>query len=97
MLRMNLARGRRHARRAAGVLDELVDKQVSLLPQLPEHRRAAAADYLAELALLAAAYRYYADRWIGREELERRGHVAIARLDELRAAQQHQREFTDLD
>ncbi|WP_207894498.1 hypothetical protein [Tamaricihabitans halophyticus] len=97
MTRMNLARSRRHARRAACVLDELVESQVELLPRLPEHRRAVAAEYLAELAMLADAYRYYGQRWIDREELERRGHSAIDRLDTLQTMQERQREYTDLD
>lgn len=95
ILRMGFFRGRRHARRAAGVLDELVDAQVELLPQLPESRRANAADYLAELALLADTYRYYADGWIEREELERRGNDTIERLSQLRDLQEPQ--HTELD
>jgi hypothetical protein len=75
------------ARRAlctAQLLDEVVDGQLPLLAALPEARRRRSADYLAELVLLAQAYRHYAAGWIDRRELERRGHGVLGRLTVLR-------------
>lgn len=95
MLRMKPMRRRRRARRAARVLDELVDAQAPLLPELPENRQASAADYLAELAHLADTYRYYADGWIDRAELEQRGATTVSRLNRLRTLDS--REYTERD
>ncbi|RJQ73259.1 hypothetical protein D5S17_24955 [Pseudonocardiaceae bacterium YIM PH 21723] len=75
----------KRAVRAAELLDELVDGQLPLLAGLSEASRRRSADYLAELVLLAQAYRHYAAGWISRKELERRGRLAVLRLDDLRS------------
>ena len=58
---------------SARVLDEVVANQLALVSRLPEDGRRRAADFLAELVMLAQAYRHYAAGWISRRELERRG------------------------
>ncbi|MEV0082442.1 hypothetical protein [Saccharopolyspora sp. NPDC050642] len=72
---------RAHALCAAQVLDEVVDSQAGSLPRLPEDLRRRHADHLAELVLLAQAYRHYAAGWITRQELERCGRIAVQRLE----------------
>lgn len=74
----------RRALRTAQLLDEVVDSHLPWLPGLPEEHRRRSADYLAELVMLAQAYRYYAVGWIDRAELDRRGRATLARLDQLR-------------
>ncbi|WP_253671418.1 hypothetical protein [Streptoalloteichus tenebrarius] len=74
----------RRAIRAATLLDRVVDSQLPLVTGLPEASRRHSADYLAELVMLAQAYRHYAAGWIDRRELDRRGRAAVARLDQLR-------------
>ncbi|MBV9845652.1 MAG: hypothetical protein JOZ47_11325 [Kutzneria sp.] len=74
----------RRALRTARILDDVVNNQLPLITALPEARRRRSADYLAELVMLAQTYRHYAAGWIDRQELERRGTVALARLSELR-------------
>jgi hypothetical protein len=72
------------ARRSAELLDEVVDAQLPLLSTLAEGSRRRAADYLAELVMLAQAYRHYAAGWIDRRELERRGNAVVSRLNAMR-------------
>ncbi|QIZ35311.1 hypothetical protein [Saccharopolyspora sp. ASAGF58] len=71
---------RTRALRAARVLDDVVDSQVASLPRLPEELRIRHADHLAELVLLAQAYRHYAVGWITWRQLECRGRLAVQRL-----------------
>jgi hypothetical protein len=61
-----------------------VDGQLSLVAQLPERGRRRSAEYLAELVMLAQAYRHYAAGWIAKDELDRRADAVMARLDSLR-------------
>src|SRR5205085_4900067 len=49
---VKLAPRRRRALRSARVLDEVVNDQVALLPQLPEEVRLRYAEHLAELVML---------------------------------------------
>ena len=90
--------GRRvkRALRSAQVLDEVVAAQLALVSRLPEDSRRRAADYLAELVMLAQSYRHFAAGWITRRELERRGTVTMERLAELRKPQQRA-QFTEQD
>src|SRR5437764_9610527 len=74
----------RRALHAASMLDEVVDSQLPLLAALPEASRRRSASYLAELVMLAQAYRHFAAGWIDRRELERRGNAAVTRLNALR-------------
>jgi hypothetical protein len=69
--------------RSAQLLDEVVDSQLPLLAALSERQRRRSADYLAELVTLAQAYRHYAGGWIDRRELERRGRLALERIEVL--------------
>ncbi|MGP4018577.1 hypothetical protein [Saccharopolyspora sp. 5N708] len=73
---------RARARRCAQVLDEVVNSQVELLPQLPVEMRQRCADHLAELVLLGQAYRHFAAGWISHRELEHRGQATLRRLAE---------------
>lgn len=72
--------GKRKALDSAKVLDDVVESQLALLARLPEEGRQRAADHLAELVLLAQAYRHYAKGWIPRRELDRRARAAADRL-----------------
>ncbi|WP_433870756.1 hypothetical protein [Saccharopolyspora sp. CA-218241] len=72
---------RRRALRSARVLDEVVDAQLALLPELPDDLRERAADRLAELVGLSQAYRHFSQGWITRRELETRGRAALRRLE----------------
>ena len=86
MARMT-SRESRRARRAldsARVIDEVVNNQLMLVSRLPEEGRRRAADFLAELVMLAQSYRHYALGWITRRELERRGLETMRRLSALR-------------
>ncbi|NUS66191.1 MAG: hypothetical protein HOQ46_21395 [Saccharothrix sp.] len=74
----------RRALRAARMLDEVVDTQLPFLARFDQQRRERSADHLAELVKLAQDYRYFANGWIGAEELERRGQAAMAALNRLR-------------
>lgn len=76
-------RGRK-ALRSARMLDDVVDAQVALLPQLSDETRRQSAEYLAELVMLAQAYRHFAVGWISRRELERRGRQVVERLEAIR-------------
>ncbi|GAA0557735.1 hypothetical protein GCM10009533_64080 [Saccharopolyspora spinosporotrichia] len=73
-------RGKR-ALRSAQVLDDVVNAQVALLPQLSPEARQRSADHLAEMVMLGQAYRHYAAGWISRRELERRGKAALRRME----------------
>nr|WP_179717426.1 hypothetical protein [Saccharopolyspora hordei] len=73
---------RKRALRSAQVLDDVVNSQVAHLPLMPADLRRRHADHLAELVLLAQAYRHYAKGWISRRELERRSSAALPRLEE---------------
>lgn len=78
------------------MLDDVVANQLALVSRLPEDSRRRAADYLAELVMLAQSYRHFAAGWISRKELERRGAVTMDRLAELRRP--HPRaQFTEQD
>lgn len=74
----------RRALQTARALDKVVDSQLSLVVRLPECGRRRSADYLAELVMLAQAYRHYAAGWIAKEALDRRADEVMARLDGLR-------------
>ena len=97
---MSKAFGGRRARRAldsARVLDEVVANQLALVSRLPEDGRRRAADFLAELVMLAQAYRHYAAGWIGRRELERRGMDTMRTLAAIRARHPSPAQFTEQD
>ena len=90
----------RRAKRAldsARVLDEVVANQLALVSRLPEDGRRRAADFLAELVMLAQAYRHYAAGWIGRRELERRGLCTMRTLADLRQRRTSAAQFTEHD
>lgn len=72
--------------RAAAMLDDVVDAQLPLVAGLGEQSRHRVANNLAELVMLAHAYRRYAEGWIDRQELDRRGRAVIARLTATRPA-----------
>jgi hypothetical protein len=74
----------RRALAAANMLDEVVNSQLALLAGLPERSRRRSANYLAELVMLAQAYRHYANGWLDRKELDRRSRVALSKLDNFR-------------
>lgn len=76
-------RGRR-ALRSAQLLDDVVNAQVRLIPNLSPGARESSAEYLAELVMLGQAYRHYAVGWISKCELERRGHETLHRLESLK-------------
>jgi hypothetical protein len=91
---------RRRATRAlesARIIDAVVDNQLELVARLSEPGRRRAGDFLAELVMLAAAYRHYAAGWIGRRELEHRGVSVLRRLAEIRSAGPSQAHFTERD
>jgi len=82
-----VTRQSRSARRSldsARVLDQVVETQLPLVSRLPEASRHRAADYLAELVLLAQSYRHHAAGWISRRELDRRGLDTMRRLATIR-------------
>ncbi|HEV2784249.1 MAG TPA: hypothetical protein VGX25_33100 [Actinophytocola sp.] len=92
--------GGRRARRAldsARVLDEVVDGQLAFVARLPEEHRRRACDFLAELVMLAQAYRHYAAGWIDRRELDRRGMGTMRRLAEIRRRRRSAAQFTERD
>jgi hypothetical protein len=66
------------------VLDEVVANQLALVSRLPEEGRRRAADFLAELVMLAQSYRHYAAGWITRRELEQHGLNTMQRLAVIR-------------
>lgn len=82
---------------SARVLDEVVANQLALVSRLPEDGRRRAADFLAELVMLAQAYRHYAAGWISRRELERRGLNTMRTLAEIRARRHSPAQFTEQD
>lgn len=73
---------RARALASARVLDEIVDGHLQSMRQLPPEFREPYADHLAELVLVAQAYRHYAAGWISRRELHRRARAALRRMDE---------------
>lgn len=99
--RRTVTRPSRRARRAldsANVLDQVVESQLPLVSRLPEASRHRAADYLAELVLLAQSYRHHAAGWITRRELERRGLCTMQRLATIRQrSDPSSMQFTDRD
>lgn len=97
---LELTSRNRRARRAldsARVLDEVVAKQLALVSRLPEDGRRRAADFLAELVMLAQAYRHFAAGWISRRELERRGIDTMRRLAVIRHPRSYRTQFTERD
>jgi hypothetical protein len=94
------SRDNRRAKRAldsARVIDEVVNNQLMLVSRLPEDGRRRAADFLAELVMLAQSYRHYASGWINRKELERRAMQTMGRLSELRQRRAGAAQFTEQD
>lgn len=87
----------RKAVRAASMLDEIVDSQLPLLAGLPETSRRRSAGYLAELVMLAQAYRHYAAGWLDRRELEERSVLAMRRLNNFRHPHPSTAQFTEQD
>jgi hypothetical protein len=87
----------RKALQAANMLDEIVDSQLPLLAGLPESSRRRSAGYLAELVMLAQAYRHYAAGWIDKAELEQRSHRTVRRLDSFRHRHPSTAQYTELD
>ncbi|HEX7662241.1 MAG TPA: hypothetical protein VF444_22470 [Pseudonocardiaceae bacterium] len=87
------------ALRAAATLDQVVDSQLPLMVNLSERSRRRRANYLAELVMLAQAYRYYAAGWIDRRELERRCQHTVLKLEQLRRPRNNPSaaQFTELD
>ena len=82
---------------SARVLDEVVANQLALVSRLPEEGRRRAADYLAELVMLAQAYRHYAAGWISRRELEERGLRTMSTLADIRRRRTSAAQFTEKD
>jgi hypothetical protein len=82
---------------SARVLDDVVNTQLVLVSRLPDEGRRRAADFLAELVMLAQAYRHYAAGWIDRRELERRGLETMRRLSVLRHRRASAAQFTEQD
>lgn len=66
------ARSRRRARRAAALLDRLVDRNLELVRVLPAHRQAKPVERLAGMVMLAQANRHYAAGWIDRGQLQQK-------------------------
>jgi hypothetical protein len=87
----------RKALHAATMLDEIVDSQLPLLAGLPEASRRRSAGYLAELVMLAQAYRHFAAGWIDRGELDERSQRTMARLNNFRHRHPSAAQFTELD
>jgi hypothetical protein len=87
----------RKALRAASMLDEIVDSQLPLLAGLPEASRRRSAGYLAELVMLAQAYRHFATGWLDRRELEQRSQLAMRRLSNFRHPHPSTAQFTEQD
>ena len=79
------------------MLDDVVDNQLPLLAGLPEASRRRSANYLAELVMLAQAYRHYAAGWLDRKELEARSREAMRRLDNHRYRHPSTAQYTELD
>ena len=75
----------------------MVNTQLVLVARLPEEGRRRAADFLAELVMLAQAYRHYAAGWIGRRELERHAQQTLSRLSALRRRRASAAQFTEHD
>lgn len=87
----------RKALRAATMLDEIVDSQLPLLTGLPEASRRRSASYLAELVMLAQAYRHYAAGWLDHRDLDRRCQLAVRRLKNFRHPHPSTAQFTEQD
>jgi hypothetical protein len=79
------------------MMDEIVDSQLSLISGLPEATRRRSAAYLAELVMLAQAYRHYAAGWLDRRELERRSQLTMRRLNNFRHPHPSTAQFTEQD
>jgi len=96
-----IRRGNRHARRAlesARILDHVVNSHLALVSRLSEDARRRAADFLAELVMLAESYRHYAAGWISRRELDRRGAHTMRRLAAIRRRRgESAAQFTERD
>jgi hypothetical protein len=71
----------RHASQSAEMIDEIVDSQLTTLPLLDEARRERAAEHLAELVMLAQAYRHLAAGWISEAEVGRRANAVVHQLE----------------
>jgi len=80
LIRLVMARSLRQAAATAVLLDRIVDRDLAMVRALPVHHRARPVEKLAELVMLAQAYRYYATGWIGRRELRRRSRATFDRL-----------------
>lgn len=94
---VRLGRGAQRALAAARALDDVVTDQLPVVARLPEDLRVRAADYLTELVMLAQAYRHYAQGWISRNELERRGRATTERLAEMRRSRPATAHLTEQD
>jgi hypothetical protein len=96
-----IGRRSRRVRRAldsARVIDDVVNGQLMLVSGLSEGGRRRAADFLAELVMLAQAYRHFAAGWITHRELERRGLETMRRLSAIRQRRDHSAaQFTERD
>lgn len=100
MARMIGWRSRRVARalESARVIDDVVNNQLMLVSGLSEDGRRRAADFLAELVMLAQAYRHFAAGWITHRELERHGIETMRRLAVIRQRRDHSAaQFTEQD
>jgi hypothetical protein len=100
MARMIGRRSRRISRalESARVIDDVVNKQLMLVSGLSEDGRRRAADFLAELVMLAQAYRHFAAGWITHRELERRGLDTMRRLSVIRQRRDRSAaQFTERD
>ncbi|MEV4649227.1 hypothetical protein [Saccharopolyspora sp. NPDC049357] len=67
---------------SARLLNEIVDGHLESMRQLPPELREPYAEHLAELVMVAQAYRHYAAGWISRRVLHRRARAALRRMDE---------------
>ncbi|MBC6449257.1 hypothetical protein GPZ80_19005 [Actinokineospora sp. HBU206404] len=92
-----MGRGAQRALAAARALDDVVSDQLPVVAALPEDLRARAADYLAELVMLAQAYRHYAQGWISRNELALRGRATTDRLAGMRLTRPATAHLTEQD
>jgi hypothetical protein len=88
---------RRRALCTAAAIERLVDDRVTGLRDLPEDSRRRHADHLAELVMLAEAYRGFGRGWIGKRELDRRAAATTRRLTALRVPSTTGAPLTDRD
>ncbi|EWC58328.1 hypothetical protein UO65_6394 [Actinokineospora spheciospongiae] len=87
----------RRALATASSIERLVGDRVGQVRDLPEDARGRHADHMAELVLLAQAYRHFGRGWISKRELDRRAAAATRELTRLRRAAAPAAHLTDRD